>query len=278
MLTCIAISTPGAQFPALALKENFRESIRRVAELGYDAVELHIRDPKAVNVEEIGDLLNQYHLPVPTIGTGQAYGEEGLSFANSDLVIRNKAVQRIKDQMDLASELGIPRVTIGLIRGTVKPGGVRDEADEYVIECLRRCLAHNPAITLILEPLNRYETSLYNDAASAREVIDRIGKPNLKMLIDTFHMNIEEPDMVESIHNVRDYISHVHFADSNRWPPGCGHINFKGIVRALKKIGYDGAISAEILPKPTPEESLRLTIDCYRELGITRRTGRRRVQ
>jgi len=77
MLKCIAISTPGAQFSALAIKDNFRDSIRRVAELGYDAVELHIRNPLEVDVGEIRDLLNRYRLPVPTIGTGQAYGEEG---------------------------------------------------------------------------------------------------------------------------------------------------------------------------------------------------------
>jgi sugar phosphate isomerase/epimerase len=268
MLKCIAISTPGARFSALAVKANFRDSIRKVAELGYDAVELHIRDPHGIDVDEIGDLLQKYRLPVPTIGTGQAYGEEGLSFADPDPAIREKAVQRIRDQMDLASRLGIPRVTIGLIRGTVKPGEDLDQAEECVRECLVECLEHNPAMTLILEPLNRYETSLYNDTASAKEVIDRIGKPNLKMLIDTFHMNIEEPEIIQSIVHVREYISHVHFADSNRWAPGCGHIDFRKIVRTLQRIKYRGAICAEILPKPTPDESLKLTIEYFRKLGL----------
>jgi sugar phosphate isomerase/epimerase len=265
---CIAISTPGAQFSALAIKENFRDSIRRVAELGYDAVELHIRDPRGVDVGEIEGLLNQYRLPVPTVGTGQAYGEEGLSFADPDPGIRRKAVQRIQDQMDLASKLNIPRVTIGLIRGTVKAGMDKGQAEGYVMECMVKCLDHNPAVTLILEPLNRYETNLYNDTASAKEVIDRIGRPSLRMLIDTFHMNIEEPDIIQSILRVKDYISHIHFADSNRWPPGCGHIDFKKIVSALRKIDYRGAVSAEVLPKPTPEECLRLTIEYYRMLGL----------
>jgi sugar phosphate isomerase/epimerase len=265
---CIVISTPGAQFSALAIKENFRDSIRRVAELGYDAVELHIRDPNGIDVDEIENLLNQYRLPVPTIGTGQAYGEEGLSFSDPDPEIRRKAVQRIQDQMDLAFKLSIPRVTIGLIRGTVKLGMDKGQAEGYVIECMVKCLDHSPAITLILEPLNRYETNLYNDTASAKEVIDRIGRPNLRMLIDTFHMNIEEPDIIQSVLRVRDYISHVHFADSNRWPPGCGHVDFKKIVSALRKIDYRGAISAEVLPKPTPEECLRLTIEYYKTLGL----------
>jgi 5-keto-L-gluconate epimerase len=134
--------------------------------------------------------------------------------------------------------------------------------------CLTACLDHNPAITLIIEPLNRYETNLYNDAASAKELIDGLAKPNFKLLIDTFHMNIEEPDMIGTILGAREYISHVHFADSNRWAPGCGHIDFKAIIAALKEIGYDGTVCAEILPKPTPEACLRLTIDCFRKLGL----------
>ncbi|MDP1993109.1 MAG: 5-keto-L-gluconate epimerase [Syntrophales bacterium] len=268
MFKCIAISTPGARFAALAVKDDFRDSIRKVAELGYDAVELHIRDPHAVDADEIEGLLNRYQLPVPTIGTGQAYGEEGLSFADPDPAIRGRAVQRIKDQIDLASRLGIPRVTIGLIRGTVKPGADQDQAEKWVQECMGECLDYNPAITLIIEPLNRYETSLYNDTASAKAVIDRIGRPNLKMLIDTFHMNIEEPDIIGSILHVREYIAHVHFADSNRWAPGCGHIDFKKIIHTLRRIKYQGTICAEILPKPTPDECLRLTIEYFGKLGL----------
>jgi sugar phosphate isomerase/epimerase len=88
------------------------------------------------------------------------------------------------------------------------------------------------------------------------------------MLIDTFHMNIEEPDIIGSILHVRDYISHVHFADSNRWAPGCGHIDFKKIIRTLRRIQYRGAICAEILPKPTPDECLRLSIEYFGKLGL----------
>src|SRR5512139_1471309 len=177
---CIVISTPGAQFSALAMKEDFKESIKKVAHLGYDAVELAVRDPGMIDVHEIKSLLQQHHLMVPAIGTGQAYGEEGLSFADPDPEIRQKTVQRIKDQMDLAFALGIPRVTIGLVRGTVKAGEDKDRAEDHVMECMVKCLDYRPAVTLILEPLNRYETSLYNDTASAKEVIDRIGRPNLK--------------------------------------------------------------------------------------------------
>ena len=119
MLKCIVVSTPDAKFSALALKEDFKDSLRKVSELGYDAVELAVRDPKMIDANEITKLLQQYHLTVPAIGTGQAYGEEGLSFTDTDPEIRRKAVQRIKDQMDLAIEMGGSQVIIGLIRGSV---------------------------------------------------------------------------------------------------------------------------------------------------------------
>ena len=74
--------------------------------------------------------------------------------------------------------------------------------------------------------------------------------------------------MIKSILEAKDYITHVHFADSNRWAPGCGHINFSEIIDTLQKINYQGAISAEILPKPSPDESVRLTIEYYKKLGL----------
>jgi sugar phosphate isomerase/epimerase len=250
------------------MKEDFKESIKKVADLGFDAVELAVRDPRTIDVHEIKRLLQQHHLTVPAIGTGQAYGEEGLSFTDPDPEIRTRAIKRIKDQMNLAIDIGGAQVIIGLIRGTVKSGMDKDKAEKYFIQSIVECLEYKPEVILTLEPINRYETNLYNDTRSAMEVIDKIGRSNLKMLADTFHMNIEERDIIQSILHAKGYISHVHFADSNRWAPGCGHIDFSEILDALEEIGYQGAISAEILPKPTPEECLKLTIEYYRKLGL----------
>lgn len=119
MLKCIVVSTPDAEFSALAFKEDFKESIRKVSNLGFDAVELAVRDPKMVDHSEIKNTLKNYNLTVPAIGTGQAFNQEGLSFTDPDGEIRNKAVQRIKEQMDFAREIGNAQVIIGLIRGKI---------------------------------------------------------------------------------------------------------------------------------------------------------------
>jgi sugar phosphate isomerase/epimerase len=86
------------------------------------------------------------------------------------------------------------------------------------------------------------------------------------ILADTFHMNIEEPIIEESLKKYGDLIKHIHFADSNRWPPGYGHTDFKSIVETLKQIGYEGYISFEMLPMPDPDTAARQAIDFVKKL------------
>jgi sugar phosphate isomerase/epimerase len=268
MLKCIVVSTSETKFSALAFKENTGESIAKIAALGFDAVELAVRDPNLINFDELSEIIRKNKLPVTAIGTGQAYGEEGLSVTDPDPVIRRSAIKRIKDQMDFAYKLGKPQVIIGLIRGAAKTGMSMQTAEKYFVEGVQECADYKPEVVLTLEPINRYETNLYNDTASMKKVIDKIGRNNVKILFDTFHMNIEEPDMIQAVCDSKDYISYFHIADSNRWAPGCGHINFQDIITALKKINYNNAVSAEILPEPSPEESARLTINYLKKLGL----------
>jgi len=97
--------------------------------------------------------------------------------------------------------------------------------------------------------------------------IKKIDTANIGMLIDTFHMNIEEASIYGSMKNSRNYISHVHVADSNRWAPGSGHLDFARIIKTLEEIDYKGYISAEILPLPDPDSAARLTIEHLRKVA-----------
>ena len=268
MLKSIVISTSNTKFSALSFKEYYIDNIARISDMGFDAVELAVRDPKEIDLFELKKQLKKYKLPVVAIGTGQAYGEEGLSFTSNDDDIRRRAIQRIKEQMDFACEIGKPQIIIGLIRGTVSNGMNREKAERKFIESILECADYRPEIVMTVEAINRYETNLYNDTNSTIKIIDQIDRPNVKMLYDTFHMNIEEPNMLQAISKAKNYISHVHFADSNRWAPGCGHIDFKKIVESLRNNGYQNAISAEILPHPTPVESARLTMEYYKKLAL----------
>ena len=258
----IVVSTSSTKFSALAFKEDLKDSIKKVADLGFDGAELAVRNPKNVDLENMISLLKENHLEVPAIGTGQAYGEEGLSFSNPDKKIRKMAVERIKDQIVFASHFNAI-VIIGLIRGTIEENVVRVDAENWSIDCLRECaeFAKDYNIRLSLEPVNRYESNFINTLEEGIEFIKRVGATNLGILADTFHMNIEEISIYDSIIKAKDYITHVHFADSNRWAPGCGHLDFAKIVQTLKKIGYQGYVSAEILPLPDPDNCARLTAE-----------------
>ena len=269
MKKSIVVSTSSTKFSALAFKEDFEKSIKKVADLGFDGAELAVRNPKDLKVENIIKIIKENNLEVPAIGTGQAYGEEGLSFSDPDEAIRKMAVKRINNQIIFASHFNA-QVIIGLIRGIIKENVDKTEAEEWTVDCLRKCteFAKEYNVRLTLEPVNRYESNFINSLNEGIEFIKRVGTSNLGLLADTFHMNIEEISIYNSIIQAKDYITHVHFADSNRWAPGCGHLDFTKIVQTLKKINYQGYISAEILPLPDPDSCARLTIEHLNKIGF----------
>src|SRR5680860_1767650 len=114
MKKSIVVSIQPTKFSALAFKEDFEESIKKVADLGFDGAELAVRNPKDLKIDDVINIIKENNLEVPAIGTGQAYGEEGLSFSDPDGTIRKMAVERIKDQIIFASHFNA-QVIIGLI-------------------------------------------------------------------------------------------------------------------------------------------------------------------
>jgi len=269
MKKSIVVSIQPTKFSALAFKEDFEKSIKKVANLGFDGAELAVRNPKDLKVDDVINIIKENNLEVPAIGTGQAYGEEGLSFSDPDGTIRRMAVERINDQIVFASHFNA-QVIIGLIRGNIEEGVNRAEAEKWTIDCLKECteFAQEYNIRLTLEPVNRYESNFINTLDEGIKFVKRVGTSNLGILADTFHMNIEEISIYDSIIKAKDFITHVHFADSNRWAPGCGHLDFTKIVQTLKNIDYQGYISAEILPFPDPDSCARLTAETLSRLDI----------
>jgi sugar phosphate isomerase/epimerase len=258
MKLSVVLSVQPAQFQAATFKGDLETNLRSIAELGYDGVELAIRDPDLVDLDVLDELTRKYGLSVPAIGTGQAWGEEGLSFTDPDAAVRSLAIERIKSHIPGALRFGAI-IIIGLIRGIIKPGVEPMQAMEWLVEALRECCQaaspHN--VRLALEPINRYETTLINNVAQGLGLIERVGLDNFGLLLDTFHMNIEEPDIQASIRQCWQHIFHFHVADSNRWYPGAGHLDFQPILKTLFNSGYPGWVSGEFLPKPDAEIAAR---------------------
>lgn len=267
MKLSIVLSTQPAQFQAATFKGDLEKNLTSIASLGYDGVELAIRDPRLVNLDHLDELVCKYNLKVPAIGTGQAWGEEGLSFTDPDPAVRRRAIERIESHIPVATHFGAV-IIIGLIRGIVKPGVDHAKAMEWLVEALRECseAAGPGGVRLALEPINRYETTLINNVVQGLELFERVGLDNFGLLLDTFHMNIEEPAIEDSIRLCGMHIFHFHVADSNRWYPGAAHLDFKSILKSLAGVGYPGWISGEFLPQPDAETAARESIAHLRKI------------
>lgn len=262
MKLAIVLSTHAAQFQAVAFKGDFETNVGRIASYGYNGVELAIRDPALVDAGRLEKVVSGYGLEVPAIGTGQAWGEEGLSFTSDDPAVRRAAIERVKSHVPLAQRFGAT-IILGLIRGITPPGQSHAQSMAFLVEALQECSAVAAAegVRFALEPLNRYETDLIHNVEEGMHLIQRVGAENFGLLLDTFHMNIEEPSIEASIRACGERIFHFHVADSNRWHPGAGHLDFRGILAVLGQIGYGGYVSGEFMPIPDADTGAQRAIE-----------------
>ncbi|OJX44015.1 MAG: hypothetical protein BGO78_03130 [Chloroflexi bacterium 44-23] len=251
MKLSVVLSTQPTQFQAATFSGNLENNLQAIADMGYDGVELAVRDPRLLDLEKLQESIRKYKLIVPAIGTGQAWGEEGLSFTDPNSDIRRKAIERIQSHIPLASQFQAI-IIIGLIRGIVSAQVSFTQAMQWLIEALVECchVAKESGVRLALEPINRYETSLINNVSEGMRLIDEVDAENFGLLLDSFHMNIEEPNIEASIVTCGPRIFHFHVADSNRHYAGSGHLNFQSILYSLAQTGYQGFISGEFLPLP----------------------------
>ncbi len=269
MKLSIVLSTHAAKFQAVAYKGDFEQNTAKIASYGYDGVEPAVRDPSLVDHDSLIATVAKHGLEIPAIGTGQAWGEEHLSFTDPDPEVRQQAVDRIASHVPLAKAAGAV-IIIGLVRGIIQNGVSESQAREWMYSGFKTCveIAGSEGVRIVFEPLNRYETPLLNTAKESLELIDRVGADNLGLLLDTFHMNIEEPSIEESIKTCGDRIFHFHVADSNRWYPGAGHLDFRRILEVLFSTGYSGYVSGEFLAVPDADVAAQKAIDHLRGLGL----------
>jgi sugar phosphate isomerase/epimerase len=264
----IVLSAQPTRFEAVAFKGDFERNLAYFAELGYDGVELAIRQPSEMDYPVLIALLERYKLAVPAIGTGQAWGEERLSFTDPDPAVRRAAIERTCSHIPSTAQMGA-QIVIGLLRGIVQPGVSHEQAMDWLVGALHECTeAAAPAgVRLCLEPLNRYETGLIHNVAEGLDLVERVGTDNMGLLLDTFHMNIEEPDLAQAIRECGDRLFHFHVADSNRWYPGAGHIDFGCLLAVLDEIGYEGYVSGEFMPPPDADTAAKRAITHLRAVA-----------
>lgn len=266
--TSMAISPTPAVFAPLLFAGDWQSALDTAADLGYDAIEISVRDPADPAVVACVDGLRQYGLQLSAVATGQSFYSDGWSPTSEDPEVRRQLDERMYRIIDLASPWEA-MVVIGGVRGTLT-GSEDGHADQYrrAVDAVRRFGEYAQAqnVSLVVEPINRYETNYINTIQDALDFIDNVDLHNLGILADTFHMNIEEANLVESLQSAGDRIHHVQFTDSNRLAAGRGHIDFPVLAAALRDSGYSGYLSTETLPLPDSRTAARQAIELFRTL------------
>lgn len=242
-------------------------AVRKVAALGYDGVEFMMRDPAQLDGTELRHWLDEYNLELAAICTGHVYGEDGLGLVSPDAQSCRRAMQRMKSIVDFAAthfERGTI-VTIGRSRGP----GYADDSDRSLAEMEAAFgeLADYAAprgVRLVIEPINVHQARYIHTTQEGIAMVKRVNRPNFGLMLDVYHMNIEDVNIYDSFREADGLCWFVHFADNNRRWPGSAHLNFEEIVRVLNEIGYSGYVSTEILPWPDPDTAARATIESLR--------------
>jgi sugar phosphate isomerase/epimerase len=261
------IGTPELEKAPVAIyKGDLATAFGKVADLGYDGVELMVKAPRRLDGEAILRLMDRYDLALAGLCSGQVYGEDGLGLVGLDADMCRRAMQRMQELVDFAALFGEgAMVNIGRSRG------MGDESDmagtwQRAVAVFRELSDYALArrVRLTLEPLNHYEINYILTTKDGLAMVRDVNRPNFGLMLDTYHMNIEDADIYDSFREARQYCWHIHFADNNRKWPGNAHLDFPAIVEVLQEIEYDGFVSAEILPWPDPDIAARSTINYLR--------------
>ena len=234
-------------------EELFR-SIDRVARLGYDAVEVE-GEPEKVDPGRVRKLLDDAGLVASSVCPSFTAGRD-LSHPDPD--VRNDALDYVREVAELAHAVGAP-ATIVAPTAYLRTQPVADPTDEWrwAVESVRSAgeYAASLGVDISLECWNRYGTYMLNRLEQGVRMWRETGLKNGGVMADTYHMNIEERSLPESIRQTGELLNHVHLSDSNRLAPGWGHIDFGEILRTLQEIGYGGYLAFElILPPGSPSD------------------------
>ncbi|RLG88387.1 MAG: hypothetical protein DRO15_02950 [Thermoprotei archaeon] len=228
--------------------------------LGYDGIEINIPNPFNININQLSSKLNEYGLELSAISTGLSYLSYGISLTHSSKDMREKAIEFFIKYSEISSILSrYNYVVIGLARGKCE-GRPRSEVLKNLKDSLEEILekTENYGTIFLIEPINRYETDIINTIEDSIQLAKEYRR--VRILLDTYHMTIEDVSPYDAILKAEQYIGYVHAAENNRLAPGMGMLNWELIICRLLRIGYQGYISIEAIPKPSYEEMLRIGI------------------
>jgi ribose 5-phosphate isomerase B len=264
----IALSPTRTVFAPLVFAGELERGVEAAAQAGFDGIEISLRAPEDLRAADFQQLIKRYGLRLAAIATGQSCLKEGLCLTLASDDAYSHLMKRLKTFIDIAAEFG-SLVIIGGVRGQLRGSEAERQLQrQRVVASLTELAqyAQLHGVSLVLEPINRYETNFINTTEEALRFLEEMGVDHLRLLLDTFHLNIEERDITQSILKAGGKIGYMHFADNNRLAPGQGHINYVNVLKALITTGYRGFITAEILPLPDDKTALQQAAGFMRAL------------
>jgi len=230
-----------------------KEIARRLEALGFDGVEL-MGDLSLYGAAEAGRILTDHGLQVLSLTPAD------VDLPHPDAGVRQQALDYYYRLSDFAAALDRPLVGCHGCVGRIRAISSQTEEYELFVEGVRRVAerARPMGLRLAMEVLNRYEAHLLNTAAQALEFVDDVGADNVGLLLDAYHMNIEEGDPAGALRQAGDRLYLYHVADSNRQAVGRGHTDFPAQMQALRDVGFGGPIVIECAaPGPDPFTAIK---------------------
>jgi sugar phosphate isomerase/epimerase len=240
------LCTPDTRAKMPGYRGDYQTGFAALQEIGYQGVELFVRDPRVLDRRQIAKALSSRGLEAVAIGTGVLAADDKLSFTSPDESVRTEAITRVKAVVDFAAELGA-QVNVGKLRGDIRKGNVLQATAWRDHAFAELCgYASGKQVNITVEPQNRFVVDNLNTTQQALEWVTEQQQPNLFVMLDVFHMNIEDRSIVASLVEAGKRCMHVHFAENNRGVPGTGHIDFPEIIRVLRAMNYQRYIAIEI--------------------------------
>ena len=260
MIQSITISDCVGPYSQCVLKGDILQCIDHAKRLGYEGVEMHMRNAKLNDYDRIRDYADRLGMKVTGIGTGMACYADGHYLTNPDKLARKEAQQMLIDFLEAAHTLGDTVVLFGLMKGPLpdKDPRTREKYKDILFESLKPVIeaAEKFGNDLTIEAINRFQADYLWSADETLEFVNRFDSPRATIHLDTFHINIEDKDMERAIRICKDRLGYFHVSDSDRAHPGHGHFDFKKCIDILYDIGYDrpgrGVLGHEYNADPDP--------------------------
>jgi len=212
---------------------------------GFDGIEVPVFRPASFAADAIRKGTEANGLEVTTCSVMV----DGMSLIHAEAGIRKRTVAHLRDCIRATSDAGARMIAGPLYSPVGYLPGRRRTSDEWRwavegFQALGDALSENN-VTLAIEPLNRFETFFLNTAADAAALCDAIDHPQIGILFDTFHANIEEKNIAEGYRTVGRHLKHVHMCENDRGTPGRGHVEWASVFQALRDLNYDGWLTIE---------------------------------